>query len=367
MLMSIRSAKHLGRTSLAAVLITTAAATSASCADIGTSTQATRYCAILSDSIGLYVGNPVTLMGYAVGTVDSITPNLNDVRVDFSVREQRPLASNVKAIIRSTSLLADRSLELVGNYDGSGPVLKADTCIPRDRTFTPKSLSDIIGAATNFVNSINPSGSTNVGDVVHLLDQATHNNGAGINQLLRTSSSVADSPDQSVADMASIVTNVAQLTTQIDQMRGPLKEVLLDAQATTPNVTTAVGGGLLLIEDLPPFITLLSDLETRLGDQTQLTLDIVGAQMRKMTPHANRLANLLNPVPWWINTLANHVNNRQLSIRYRPPMYRIHTPDGLAMCGIMNAQMPGSCADVAGQPYAVDVSLLQYVLQLASR
>jgi hypothetical protein len=75
----------------------------------------------------------------------------------------------------------------------------------------------------------------------------------------------------------------------------------------------------------------------------------------------------MNPVPWWLNTLANHVNNRQFSLRYRPPLYRIRTPDGLVLCGIMNAQVPGSCADIAGTPYAVDVALLQYALTEATR
>ena len=55
---------------------------------------------------------------------------------------------------RSTSILADRALELVGNYE-SGPKLTPGECIPLARSVTPKSLSEVIGSATNFVNSIN--------------------------------------------------------------------------------------------------------------------------------------------------------------------------------------------------------------------
>lgn len=90
--------------------------------------------------------------------------------------------------------------------------------------------------------------------------------------------------------------------------------------------------------------------------------------LRKTSAHAPRLANLLNPVPWWINTLANNVNNRSWNLlRYRPPLYRIQTPDGVALCNIMNASTPGSCANVQGQPYAADVALLQYVLTEAAK
>ena len=87
------------------------------------------YCAIMPDSVGLYAGNPVTQMGYQIGKVKAITPSERDVRVDFTVTERRPLRSDVKAIIRSTSILADRSLELVGNYE-AGARLPAGGCIP---------------------------------------------------------------------------------------------------------------------------------------------------------------------------------------------------------------------------------------------
>jgi hypothetical protein len=78
----------------------------------------------------------------------------------------------------------------------------------------------------------------------------------------------------------------------------------------------------------------------------------------------------MNPVPWWINATANYFNAHaaEHAIRYRPPLYRIRTPDGVGMCNLMNARLPGSCANVQGMPYAVDTSLLQYVLtEAASR
>lgn len=324
------------------------------------------YCAIMPDSVGLYAGNPVTQMGYQVGKVKAVTPGALDVRVDFIVTERRKFPSDVKAIIRSSSILADRSLELVGNYE-SGPELPAGGCIPLTRSSTPKSLSEVIGSATNFINTINPSGSTNIGDIVHELDQATHNTGAGVNQLLTTSSAVLDSPDQAINDIGSIVTNLGKLTVVLKELRGPLKEILYDAVQTMPDFDAASEGGRRIVEGMSWVTPMVEDLEVNLGQETQFTLDSMGVALRKLSAHAPRLANLMNPLPWWINTLANHFNNRPFSpIRYRPPLYRIHTPDGVALCNIMNASMPGSCANVQGQPYAVDVALLQYVLGRAA-
>lgn len=364
------AAATLRRVARAAAVTVTAAAVAAVGGSCGSrpASQRAEYCALLPDSVGLYVGNPVTQMGYPVGKVTTITPDALDVRVDFTVTERRPFPDDVKAVIRSTSILADRSLELVGNYE-AGPQLQAGECIPLTRSSTPKSLSEVIGSATQFVNAINPDGSSNIGDVVRGLDEAIHDNGAGVNQLLSTSSSLLDSPDQGINDVNSIITNLGQLTSVLKELRGPLKQILYDAVQTMPYIDEASEGGRRIVEGVTWVTPAVEDLEVVLGQEIQFTLDATGDAVRKLSEHAPRTANLLNPVPWWINTAANHFNNRPIStLRYRPPLYRIRTPDGVALCNIMNASMAGSCANVQGTPYVVDVALLQYVLsQAASR
>lgn len=330
----------------------------------------TGYCAILPDSIGLYVGNPVTQMGFQVGTVNKITPSATSVEVDFSVADTRALPHDVKAVIRSTSILADRALELVGNYE-SGPRLAPGGCVPLSRSVTPKSLSEVIGSANTFVNGINPQNSTNIGDVLRQLDQAAHNNGAGVNQLLTTSSRLLNNPDKAVSDLKSIVVNLATLTRTLVEMRDPMKQILNDSVTTLPSVRDAMLGISNLADPLAPIVTMVSDLEIHAGDDLQLTLDAVSDVLRINTPHTmgwlSGLGGILKSVPWWINTAANHFNNRQFNLFYRPPLYRIRTPNGAVVCNVMNFSMPGSCANVAGQPYGVDINLLQYVFMNANK
>jgi phospholipid/cholesterol/gamma-HCH transport system substrate-binding protein len=359
--------RHRVRRAIAIALAAGGVLSAASCASLSDSQQAT-YCAIMSDSVGLYVGNPVTQMGYQIGRVKTITPGIKDVRVDFTVTAGRPLGRDVKAIIRSTSILADRSLELVGNY-ASGPQLSADDCIPLNRTATPKSLSDVIGSGTEFINSINPERSKNVADVLRGLDQSAHGNGAGVNRLLTTTSAVLDSPDQVISDIGSIIGNLDELTSLARELRGPLKEIALDADKTTLDVTDLAAGTNKLTGSTIVLIPLASDLEVYLGEETQFALDATALALRKLSAHAPRIANLLNVGPPWINTLANYFNGRAARhvIRYRPPLYRVHAPDGVGLCNMMNASMPGSCANVQGDPYAVDVALLQYVLSQVHR
>jgi len=329
--------------------------------------QYTDHCATMPDAVGLYVGNPVTQMGYKIGEVTAITPALSDVRVDFKVISSRPLPADVRAVTRSPSILADRVLELVGNYK-SGPQLFGGDCVLLSRSSTPKSLSQIIGSTTNFLNAINPHGSTNIGGVVAGLDEALRSNGSGINRLLTTSSAVLDAPDQAISDIRSIIVNLAELTSALREISGPLKDSLLATYTTTADVEHAVFGGTILFDGVNPLISLVSDLEKYLGDEFQTVYNDLEYALRKLSAHATLFASLLKPFPVFINWVERHANDKQFfTIRYRPPLYRVATPvDGLITCGRMNATSPGSCTDVAGKPYAVDVALLQYVLTQAA-
>lgn len=353
------------RAGACSVVATTAITLCVSCATSGHQGYRAEYCATMPDSIGLYVGNAVTQMGYQIGKVTAITPEARDVRVEFVVDKGRRLPQDVRAVTRSTAILADRSLELVGNYE-SGPELAAGACISLDRSSTSKSLSEIVGSATTFINTINPSGSNNVGDVVSGIDQAVHNLGPRTNKMLTGVSALLDSPDRAIGDIGAVVKNLALLTSMVTEVRGDLKQGLVaGAEHFVPNAEHGVEGGDGVFEGLLPLFPLIADLEKELGGEIQQTLDAVSVLVRKLAPRAPYYASILNAAPRYITGLSNIANNHQFSIRYRPPLYRVRTPDGVAACNIMNASMPGSCANVQGTPYAVDVALLQYVLKQA--
>jgi virulence factor Mce-like protein len=347
---------------------TVAAVVALSCGSCASSTndKAASYCAIMPDSVGLYVDNPVTHLGYPIGKVAAITPSAQSVRVDFTIDGGRLIPKDAKAVTRSTSILADRALELVGNYD-AGEHLSAGGCIPLSRSLTPKSLSEVIGSSTDFINSINPAGSDNVGQIVTGVDQALHDQGPNANKLLTTTSSVLDSPDQAIGDLGSISANLTQLTTMLVDIQPTLKGVVDDAATSvTREVAETMKGSSITFEGLIPIFEAAAGLEKELGPQIQQLLDALSAVIRKGTPRAPYYASLLNVAPRLINGLANLANNHDFTLHYRPPLYRLRTPDGVLQCNVMNASMPGSCANVKGTPYAIDVALLQYVLTQAA-
>jgi phospholipid/cholesterol/gamma-HCH transport system substrate-binding protein len=373
------SFRRLGGTSAVTVAVTVAVTLSATACGQRQENKAREYCAIMSDSVGLYVGNPVSQMGYQIGTVDAIEPQGTNVEVKFTVDTNRALPSDVKAVTRSPSILADRTLELVGNYS-DGPKLQAGQCIPRNRSFTPLSISQVIGSATDFVNGVNPAGSHNIQDALHGIDQAAQGNGAAINKLLTASSDLLDNPDQAIADLGSVTRNLAKLSSTFVNNRDPLKKILQDLPVLGPDLVKVSDGANDISHPIAEAIQFISDIELRLGSELQLGLDTVSDVLRHGTEHYKGYMNLLNPLPRFISglageppgadagSMAKHLNNHVFYLlRWLPPLFRIRTQNGLGLCGIMNASTPGSCADVQGTPYMVDTSLLQYVLTEAQR
>lgn len=366
------------RAGLAAVVGVAAIFGAASCGS-SSSTAEGEYCAVMTDSVGLYVGNHVTQMGYPVGEVRRIEPRDDDVKVFFSLDGAQPVPADVRAVTRSPSILADRSLELVGNYE-SGPQLSPTDCIPLNRTSTPLSIAQVIGSATDFVKAINPEGSTNIADALKGIDDAMNGQGERLNVVMSRSSRLLDNPDRTIAQLGEITRNVAQLTQLVQDHRTDIRTSIIDLPSTAKNALAAMEGAYEFDAPVADVMPIVIDIESELGPEFQTALDSMSELMRIASPHYKGIANMLNPLPRWISGingeppgateggLAKRANHHPFVVLpYRPPLFRIPTKDGLLACGAMNASAPGSCADIAGQPYAVDVALLQYVLTEAQR
>jgi hypothetical protein len=178
---------------------------------------------------------------------------------------------------------------------------------------------------------------------------------------------VFDSPDQAIGDMASITRNLGQLTGTLNDLNPTTQQVFDDlASSVGTELRETFHGSDDAFEGIVNVIAAAQGIEKELGPQVQQLLDAIAVVVRKATPRAPFYASLLNVAPRVINGLINLANNHDFTLHYRPPTYRLRAPDGVLQCNIMNASMPGSCANVKGTPYAVDVALLQYVLTQAA-
>jgi virulence factor Mce-like protein len=322
-------------------------------------------CAYFSDSIGLYSGNPVTQMGYPIGTVTGVEPKGAMVRVDFDLSVDRKLPADVKAVIRSRSLLADRQLELVGNYDG-GPQLSADHCISIDETATPKSLSEITGSASDFLKALSPDNTESVATAVAGLDEALKGQGDNIHALLTNAAGAMSDPDQMVADVGSIITNLAPFSTTALDNWSTAKKVLAVMPKDLEVASTGLWAGVIeFIEGLGPVVAVIYDMQRNYGGEIEAALDYASVGLRIAAGRSDDIKQFLDGIPAMASLVKADASAPGVSIRH--PRIELRAGNGKVLCRALEAVRPGSCSVVGDRVRINDLNALDGVLAQARR
>ncbi|MDN2495455.1 MCE family protein [Nocardia nova] len=322
------------------------------------------YCADMSDATGLYDGNPVTQMGYKVGKVDHVESMGDHVQVTFTLDGGRKYPADVKAVTRSKSVLADRSLELVGNYR-SGPQLAAGRCIALNDTATPKSISEITGSAADFINAVNPAdGKQTLATAVSGLDNALKGHGTDAYSLMMHASAAASNPDQMIADFGSAITNMAPLTTETLENWATIHQILGQLPTIVTSATYDLWpGGTNLIKGIGLLVATLYDIQTNYGDIIWPAADQLADAIHLAATHSGDIKNLLSSVPSMAALLRQQAaGHNGLTVGYRQPTVRIDTPDGPRLCAALNGMLTGSCSAAGGNVRLADVGVLDLVL-----
>ncbi|MDF0530743.1 MlaD family protein [Tsukamurella sp. 8F] len=356
------ASRSLLRVCVAAAVAVAAVATGAPQAVAAQST----LCAIMPDSIGLYPGNDVTQMGVAIGRVSSVRAQGDSVKVTFSVRN-RELPASVRAVTRSTSILADRALELVGNYT-SGPRLTGTGCITRDKTATPKSITQTTEAATQLVDSLTRGGAdADIAQLVEVLDREMTDSVASHGKsILGDTSTLLSDPAGFVTDVSSIVSDMrpllASTTAQWGQLLASLDHGPSVLQAYGQTVFPAVTA---IYTGLPGAINMAADMVLRYGDLLKPTLDTAAAAIHLAASGARSTEDLIKTLPVFGNTVSALAGRAGAVRGYRITMPRVRVPtaDPAAICARINARVPGGCSVSDGAAQVAGTPLLQYVYE----
>lgn len=112
--------------------------------------DSTTYSAHFADSAGLAEGDDVQVAGVAVGEVERVELDGDQVLVSFTVRDVE-LGDLTRASIQIKTLLGEKSLALEpGGTEGQD----SGTPIPRQRTVAPFDVSDALGELSTTANEI---------------------------------------------------------------------------------------------------------------------------------------------------------------------------------------------------------------------
>lgn len=175
------------------------------------------FTAYFDNSNGIFPGDDVMIVGVPVGKIDTITPEPQRVKVTFWVDRQYKVPSEVKAVVMSPQLITARAVQLTPAYTG-GPVLKANSVIPQNRTLVPVEWDDVRQQLEKLSDSLKPRGPNGVSPLASLINTSADNlRGQGANirdtiiKLSNTFSTLGDHSD----DLFSTLRNLSILVTAL--------------------------------------------------------------------------------------------------------------------------------------------------------
>ncbi|MVU80776.1 MCE family protein [Nocardia sp. ET3-3] len=300
--------------------------------------SSTGYCADMPDAIGVYPGNPVTQMGYRVGSVSKVRPAGDHVEVTFSLDSGRRYPADVKAVTRSKSLLADRTVELVGNYE-SGPELKPGGCIPVAHSFTPKSISQIAGSAADFIDAMAPEkGSQSLQQAISGFDNALRGQGENASAMMRHAASAATSPDQLISDIGSSILDMAPLTDEALQRWSTISSILDQLPDVVAAGVNLWPGTIKLLDGVATLIAVLYNVQRNYGDMLwPLMQGGVADVIHLAATRSKDLASLLDSIPPVAAMLRQQSAGPDgPTLTYQPPTVDVGTGAPVPVTGILD-------------------------------
>ena len=153
-------------------------------------------------TVSLYEGSDVRILGVPVGTVDSVTPRGEMVRVELSYDAKYDVPTDAKAVIISPAIVGDRYVQLAPAYNG-GPVMPDGADLDTAQTEVPLELDQIYQSIDDLSVALGPKGANANGALSRLINTSAANldgNGKMINQTLHDlsllSGTLSDNKDE---------------------------------------------------------------------------------------------------------------------------------------------------------------------------
>ncbi|HEY9312244.1 MCE family protein [Williamsia sp.] len=188
-----------------------------------------RVTANFDNSVGLYEGNSVSVLGMPVGKVETIAAKGTHVEVVMKIEGDVTIPADVNAVTVSTSILTDRHVELSPAYTG-GPTLKNNDQIGMDRTRTPVEFDRLLAMADDLAVELQGDGQ-GAGPVGQLLDVGaaiTDGNGEDLRSALTQLANALRMGDDGGAEtknaITGIVDNLSVLTEAAATNDGQIRE-----------------------------------------------------------------------------------------------------------------------------------------------
>jgi len=265
--------------------------------------------AYLPVAIHLYPGSEVDVLGVKVGTVSSVTPQGDRVKVVLHYDAHRRIPAGARVVVDEPTLVADRVIELTPPY-GGGPVLADHAVIPMQRTQVPVELDELTHNLVTLSQALGPNGANRTGALARALKVGAANLGGEgarahttvvrLSQLMGT---LGDNRDA----LFSTVRQLQAFTTELAQHDSETRSFTTDLATVSQQ----------LADESSSFSTALANLGQALGQVTTFIRD----NRQELAADVSGLSKVTNILARERVLLAHIVDMGAVGISNYPHMY----------------------------------------------
>jgi phospholipid/cholesterol/gamma-HCH transport system substrate-binding protein len=269
-----------------------------------TGKQITAY---FSETIGVYPGSTVRVLGVPVGTVDSVRPAGREVEVTMTLNNGIAVPADAQAVVVAPSVVADRYVQLTPAYTG-GPQIANNAVIPVSRTAVPVEVDQLYAALNQFTKELGPDGVNKHGALSNLIKTGAANlsgNGAALQDMITEYSGLSKTLGSGSSQLFGTISNLALFT-------GMLKSNNSQVQLAEQQLAQVSA---FLASDRTDLAAAMSTLATALGQVSafiQSNRSLLKSNVAKLAAvtsllvqERDSLAEALNTVPLAADNVVN--------------------------------------------------------------
>ncbi|MDG5485769.1 virulence factor Mce family protein [Mycolicibacterium gadium] len=253
---------------------------------------------------GIYPGDQVRVVGVPVGTIESITPRADAVKITMRVNNDVKVPADARAVIMSPNLVAARFIQLTPVYK-QGAEMQDGGTIELSRTAVPVEWDEVKTELTRLSQQLGPSAGQVQGPLSEFVNQAADTfdgNGDSFRSALRELSQTAGRLGDSSADLFDTIKNL---------------QILVDALSNSNEQIVQFSGHLASVSQLLADSTV--GLDSTLGSLNQALADVRGfldennetlvGSIDRLTDFTSILTNQTDDIEQILHVLPNAMTN----------------------------------------------------------
>lgn len=187
--------------------------------------QGKQITAYFSETIGVYPGSTVRILGVPVGTVDAVQPQGGQVKVTMTVNHGVAVPASVRALVIAPSVVSDRYVQLTPAYT-TGPQVQPGAVIPVSRTAVPVEVDQVYSSLDKLAAALGPSGANKNGALSNLIKTGSANlsgNGVALHDMITEFGGLSKTLGDSSGNLYTSISNLQQFTTMLKDNNGQVK------------------------------------------------------------------------------------------------------------------------------------------------